>query len=277
VAEMSVEADGDLIIESRDGTRLAASRAGSGSSLVLVHGALLGREAWDLVVPQLTSRHTVWTYDRRAHGHSDRAADLSLDREVEDLAAVVAAAGDDAHLVGHSFGALLCLTAARDLPALRSLVVYEPTLHFDRCRRAMRRSLEMLLHDDIDGFLAVFLADVAATHPDELDLMRSVPEAWNLLLDGARNYRDLRDAFADSVEMLLATRWVPDSFVSIAAPTLLVVGALTDSPLFATADDLRAAVPHTEVVELAGQRHMATVFDPSALAAQVLAFTSAHD
>ena len=276
-SSMSVDTDGDLTIESSDGTRLAASHVGSGSPLVLVHGALLGREAWEFVLPRLVDRHTVWVYDRRGHGRSDRAADMSIDREVEDLAAVVAAAGTRVHLVGHSFGARLGLEAARHLADLRSLVLYEPTVHFDRCEEALRHAFDLLANDDLDAFLEVFLTDIAATDPDELILMRSVAEGWALLLEAARSYRDQREAFAPAVEVLLTRRWAPESYPSIAAPTLLIMGALTGSPLFASADEIRATVANTQVVTLEGQRHMATVFDPSSLATQVLAFTRPRD
>jgi pimeloyl-ACP methyl ester carboxylesterase len=275
---VDVDADGDLIIESADGTRLAASCTGSGSPLVLVHGGLLGREAWQFVVPHLVRRHTVWSYDRRSHGRSDRAEDMALDREIDDLAAVVAVAGANAHVMGHSFGALVCLeAAARGLPGMRSLVLYEPTVHFDRCEEALRRSMELLAADDLEGFVEVFLTDIAAVDQGELALMRSMPGAWDLLIDAARTYRDVRDAFASSVNALLATRWAPDARPPVMGPTLLIMGGLTDSQLFATVDDVRATAVQTQVVRLAGQRHMATVFEPAGLADAVLAFTSALD
>jgi pimeloyl-ACP methyl ester carboxylesterase len=270
--------DGDVIIESADGTRLAASCAGSGSPLVLAHGALLGREAWQFVVPHLVGRHTVWSYDRRGHGRSDRAEDMAMDREVEDLTAVMAVAGADVHVMGHSFGALVCLeAAARGIQGMRSLVVYEPTVHFERCGEALRRSLELLAGNDLEGFVEVFLTDVAAVDRSELAMMRSSPAAWDLLIDAARNYRDLRDVFTSSVNTLLSTHRVPKARPSVTVPTLLVMGALTDSQLFATLDEVRAVAVRTEVVRLDGQRHMAAVFDPTGLADAVLTFTSAHD
>jgi pimeloyl-ACP methyl ester carboxylesterase len=268
---------GDLVVESPDGTRLATARVGSGTPLVPVHGAVLARDAWQFVAPRLAERHTVWSYDRRGHGRSDAAPDMSLDRDVDDLVAVVAAAGPDVHLVGHSFGALVCLEAAARLPGLRSVVMYEPTLHFDRCDGAMRRCLELSGRDDPEGFLEVFMTDIAGVSAAELSMMRSIPEGWAQLVDGARRYHQHGDAFARAVEALLARRWAPGDYRSVAAPALLVMGTLTQAPLLASAEDVRAAVAHAEVATLDGQRHMAIAFDPARLADTVLAFTVAQD
>jgi pimeloyl-ACP methyl ester carboxylesterase len=269
--------DQDLVIESGDGTELSARRVGSGSPLVLVHGGVVAKESWGFVEPQLAERHTVWSYDRRGHGNSGGGADHSRAREVDDLAVVLATAGPEVHLVGHSDGAFLCLDAAVHQPELRSLVLYEPTVHFDQRESEFRRLTELLDDDDLEGFLDVFLPKAAAASDDEIALLRSVPEAWTGLLDGASRYRTHRDAFARSVEDSLAHGWKPDRYRSVAAPTLLLFGALTQSPLFATPDEIREAIPHAEVTRLDDQRHMAAFFDPQRFASAVLAFTGTHD
>jgi pimeloyl-ACP methyl ester carboxylesterase len=95
----------DLVIDSRDGTQLSARREGAGTPLVLVHGGVVDRSSFGFVEPLLAERHEVWTYDRRAHGASGDAADLTLERDLDDLAAILTAAGSPSHLVGHSDGA----------------------------------------------------------------------------------------------------------------------------------------------------------------------------
>ena len=265
-----------FVIESRDGTKLSAGRVGSGSPLVLVHGGLLGRVAWQFVAPLLAERHTVWSYDRRGHGDTPLGSGLSLDQEVEDLAAVLAQAGSDAHLVGHSVGAALCLEAARQT-RLRSLVLYEPAVHIDRLEGVFRRGTELLSRRDVEAFLELFLTEVAAVTDEELAVLRSLPEAWAQLMDGATRYVEHSDVFADQVEVSITAGWEPERYRSVEAPTLLLVGGLSRSPLFASPDDLREAVPHVEVATIEGQRHMATAFDPGGFAEAVLTFTSAHD
>lgn len=265
--------NGDISITTPDGTELSSRRVGSGSGLVLVHGGILSKEAWQFVEPLLAERHTVWSYDRRGHGSTSVTAGHSLDQELEDLAAVMDAAGGAVHLVGHSDGAFLCLEAAAHHPGLRSLVLYEPPVHFDRREAALRRAKELLDGDDLEGFLDVFLTQVAAAAADEVAVLRSIPEAWGLLVRGARLYAAHADEFASRIDEMLALGWHAERYRSVAVPTLLLVGALTESPLFATADEMRAAVPHAEVAVLDGQRHMAAAFDAAGFATAVLGFT----
>ena len=102
----------DTMITSADGTKLAARHCGQGSPMVLVHGALGSIETFALVEGPLAERHTVWVYSRRGRGGSGDSPPYSLEREVDDVLAVLAAAGDDAHLLGHSAGAIYSLLAA---------------------------------------------------------------------------------------------------------------------------------------------------------------------
>jgi pimeloyl-ACP methyl ester carboxylesterase len=100
--------------------------------MVLVHGAMGSLETFAPIERLLAERHSVWVYSRRGRGGSGDGPDYGLDREVEDVLAILAAAGDHAHLVGHSGGAMYCLFAATQRPSLRSLVLYEPPLRGDR-------------------------------------------------------------------------------------------------------------------------------------------------
>jgi pimeloyl-ACP methyl ester carboxylesterase len=267
----------DLVIDSQDGTPLSARRSGAGTPLVLVHGGVVDSNAFGFVEPLLAERHEVWTYDRRGHGASGDATDLALERELEDLAAVLAIVGSPSHLVGHSDGGRICLDAAARLPDLRSLVVYEPAVHFELRRDAFRRATSALEARDIEGFLDVFLRDVASALDHEVTLLRSVPEAWDMLVRGARRYAELGGAFGRRVDEIVADGWQPDRYRSVVAPTLLVTGELTRSPLFATADEIRKAVAHADVRQLQDQGHLAPSFAPDLFAQTVLTFTAGHD
>jgi pimeloyl-ACP methyl ester carboxylesterase len=100
--------------------------------MVLVHGATGDVDSFALIEGLLAERHSVWVYSRRGRGGSGDGPDYSIEREVEDVVAVLAEAGDHAHLVGHSIGATYCLLTAMQSPSFRSLVLYEPPLHLDR-------------------------------------------------------------------------------------------------------------------------------------------------
>ncbi|MGQ0717851.1 MAG: alpha/beta fold hydrolase [Pseudonocardiales bacterium] len=92
-------------VRSKDGTSIAYEKFGAGQPFVLVHGGISDRTYWAPVVPALAQRCTVLTVDRRGRGASGDAASYAIDREFEDVAAVVDAIGEPVHLLlGHSYG-----------------------------------------------------------------------------------------------------------------------------------------------------------------------------
>jgi pimeloyl-ACP methyl ester carboxylesterase len=110
---------------SRDGTTLAFDRIGQGPALVLVVGAFNQRATGAPLADFLAPRFTVFTYDRRGRGDSGDGPTYAVAREVEDLEAVIQAAGGSAAVFGYSSGALLALeAAARGLPITR-LALYD--------------------------------------------------------------------------------------------------------------------------------------------------------
>ena len=111
---------------SLDGTTIAFDRSGRGPALVLIVGALCDRSSTESLAAGLDPRFTVYEYDRRGRGDSDENGPYSIEREVEDLATLIEAAGGSAFVFGHSSGAALALeAAARGIP-MHGLVVYEP-------------------------------------------------------------------------------------------------------------------------------------------------------
>ncbi|MDP3890892.1 alpha/beta fold hydrolase [Nocardioides sp.] len=113
---------------SADGTRIAYERTGSGPALVLVDGALCQRSMGPArgLARALEDHFTVHAYDRRGRGESDPGATAyAAEREVEDLNAVIDAAGGRAHVFGASSGAVLALEAARAGAPIDRLAVYE--------------------------------------------------------------------------------------------------------------------------------------------------------
>jgi pimeloyl-ACP methyl ester carboxylesterase len=113
---------------SADGTVIAADRTGSGPALVLVAGALTTRTAFAPLAELLAPHFTVYAYDRRGRGDSGDTPPYAVDREIEDLAAVIRAAGGSANVFGHSSGALLALDAAARDVGVTKLALYEPPL-----------------------------------------------------------------------------------------------------------------------------------------------------
>src|SRR6266702_4765718 len=113
-------------IQSSDGTTIAFERSGDGPPIILVVGAFNDRSTGMPLAQFLAPHFTVFTYDRRGRGDSGDTAPFAIDRELEDLDALIAQAGRAASVFGYSSGALLSLKAAgRGLP-ITKLALYEP-------------------------------------------------------------------------------------------------------------------------------------------------------
>ena len=117
-------------VTSSDGTSIAFDRAGAGPALILVDaaGGFRGFGPMGPLAEQLASAFTVFTYDRRGRGESGDTLPYAVTREVEDIQALIAAAGGSAFLHGFSSGAVLALVAAADEPAISKVALLEPPL-----------------------------------------------------------------------------------------------------------------------------------------------------
>lgn len=134
---------------SKDGTKIGFDREGTGPALVLVDGAMCYRTSGPAkpLAALLTDRFTVYTYDRRGRGESTDTLPYSLDREIEDLEAVIAEAGGSAYVYGISSGAALAAAAANRLPGIRKLVLYEAPFIVDNSHSPLPSNfLDQLKH-----------------------------------------------------------------------------------------------------------------------------------
>lgn len=190
--------------------------------------------------------------DRRGHGRSDWGASAySIDREYDDVAAVLAAAGPGASLVGHSFGAICTLGAALRTP-VRRLVVYEPPLPIRGliageylapfCSAVAERRLEDALEIGIEKFVRLPAGDVEAMRTSS-----AWPRLSKLVPSWPRELQAM-DGLDSSVER----------YGAITCPTLLLLGTRSAPHPFrhATAA-LSAILPDVRVASLEGQSHMA--------------------
>ena len=257
-------------VTSADGTALACRHSGHGSPMVLVHGANGDIDTFALIEGLLAERHTVWVYSRRGRGGSGDAPDYTLEREVDDVVAVLAAAGDRPHLFGHSGGAMYSVLAAMRRPSLRSLLLYEPPLHLDRLETSVVDAMQASLDaDDPDRALELLFPAVGVLAA-EVQVLRSIEAVWERLRAGVRLVpRELRTGF-EAIDRL--ERLDPPDI-----PQLYLYGEATDAPVFALPDDVPELLPKAQLHGLAGQRHLAFAFDPVSVAQAVLEFASAHD
>ncbi len=256
-------------VTSSDGTEIAFERAGSGPSLVLIHGTSASSTRWGNIRPLLEEHFTVFAVDRRGRGGSGDApagTAYSLEAEFADVAAVVAAAPDPVLLFGHSYGGLAALGATTLTDRLAGLVLYEaPVLEGNALPEDLLGRLDTAsTRDDRDGVMKIFCEEVVQMRPSDIAALRSSP-AWPARLAAAHTIpRELRAAGTFSLAAAKPER--------IAIPTLLLHGE--DSPeFFKTAmARLAAAVPHAQSVALEGQQHVAMDTAPQMLADVLRAF-----
>ncbi len=245
-------------VDSADGTSIAYRVSGSGDPMLLVHGSATSSADWLFVLPLLRDRFTVVTMDRRGRGSSGDGPDYAIARESEDVLAVLHAVGAEL-LVGHSYGALCSIMAAEGTDRLSRVVLYEPPIAVRK--RGLSGLDELVAEGKLDAALESFLRTVG-TSDDQFEAIRSSP-AWAALLGAVPALpRELR-ACAD---------WRHPQG-PIQAPTLFLVGAETESPVYLDGlDDLQAVFPGARRELIPRQLHVAHVFAARAFAELVTDF-----
>jgi pimeloyl-ACP methyl ester carboxylesterase len=238
-------------VMSADGTPIAYQRRGSGPPVVIVTGALNDRTAGASLARHLGTDHTVISYDRRGRGGSGDTSPYAIEREVEDLAAVVGRSGGAAAVFGYSSGAVLSLKAAVDGVAVSHLALYEPPFEFDDPDGNGPPDLPERLSDLVQrgrpGEAVALFLTLGIGMPGRLVAMVRRSAAWPRLEAMARS--TVYDA------MLTTTLRVPTSEMSaLTTPTLVLNGAGT-WPRLRRAARLLAGVLPAEHQELADGRN----------------------
>lgn len=259
-------------VTSTDGTPIAYERTGNGPSLVLVHGSAGDRTRWELfdVRPAFAEHHTVYAVDRRGRGESGDTDEYAVEREFEDVAAVVDSIDDPVNLLGHSHGAFCSLEAARRTDNLRSLVLYEPPIPWEIAGPHLYNEkavveMETLLDDgENERALVVFLRDIVELPSEQLDALRSAPN-WPARVDAAHTLPREERAPVDY-------EFDPARLGEMTTPTLLLTGS--ESPQWAreATDALDDALPNSRVVVMDGQGHLAMNTAPERFIEVVLGF-----
>ena len=239
---------------SADGTTIAFDRTGQGPTLVIVGGAFGDRATPRDVADVLGSEFTVVCYDRRGRGGSGDTPPYAIEREVEDLDAVIAATGGTAFVYGHSSGGVLSLEAATRSGAITALTVYEPpyVVGDDRARTVDLgdRVAALLAAGRRDDAMETFFLEGPQAPAEVVAAMKPTP-AWQAMAELAHTLPyDLA---------LLGDQVIPvDRLATIGIPTLVLSGA--DSPLWArnAVTAVAAAIPGARHASLAGQTHAAS-------------------
>jgi pimeloyl-ACP methyl ester carboxylesterase len=229
-------------VTSADGTRIAYTREGSGPAVILVAPAMQFR-AFDPTTVEMAKQladagFTVVNYDRRGRGDSTDTLPFSVDREVEDIEALIAEVGGSAALFGSSSGAVLCLWAAAAGLGVTGLVLWEAPLALEGEGDGGEWLIglqQRIAQGDRGAAVEFYMRDMP---PEWLEAAKASP-AWPVMKDIAPTL--VYDAAA--LERAQRRPW-EELWSSVTAPALVVIGEET-LPLFPpVADALVAALPN---------------------------------
>jgi pimeloyl-ACP methyl ester carboxylesterase len=264
---------GDTLVKhviSKDGVPIAYECSGSGAPLILVHGTAADHTRWKPLVPGLKRHFTVYAMDRRGRGQSGDGGPYSIEREYEDIAAVIDSITGLVNLFGHSYGAICALEAALVTPKVRRLILYEPPIPTKGTERyfpdALERIKDCLQAGKREDALLIFLREVAEIPEHEIDLLRSLP-GWSF-----------RVATAHTVprEQLSCEGYIfnPERFSRMKTDTLLLLGGSSPSFYRAAIDALNGCLPNSRIRIMPGQQHAAMNTAPELLLAEVMGFAA---
>jgi pimeloyl-ACP methyl ester carboxylesterase len=259
-------------IKSADGTMIAFEAFGQGPPLVLVGGALYDRTAPTSGTPlaaMLAHRFTVLAYDRRGRGDSGDTPPWAIEREIEDLAALIAAAGGSASVFGNSSGGLLALDAAALGLAITRLAVYEPPVILD----ANRAASLVRLANELDqvpanghqtGAVELYFTRVMQMPAPAVAQLRRSP-MWPGFEDLAHTLSyDLRITARGAARLVEAA--------AVRPPALAMDGSASPPWMRQAIETLARAIPRARHLTLEGQAH---AVDPKVLALALEDFLSA--
>lgn len=260
------------IVTSQDGTSIAYDKIGSGPALLLVDGALCSRASGPNgpLAALLQQHFTVYTYDRRGRGDSGDAMPYHIEREVEDIAALIDAAGGSAYVYGISSGAALALEAAKRLSSVRKLALYEAPFVVDASRPPVPADylarMEALLAANRRGAAVKHFMRAGVGVPAPVVAIMPLMPAWSKLKAVAHTlpYDTLLTIESQTGKPLQAGRWS-----SATVPTLVVVGGKSPAWMRSAMKALANALPNAQLQTLEGQTH---IVKPAVLAPVLTAF-----
>ncbi|MBA2679464.1 MAG: alpha/beta hydrolase [Ktedonobacteraceae bacterium] len=247
---------------SKDGTPIAFDQSGRGPAIILVAGASGTRLDQAAVAAALSPDFTVFAYDRRGRGDSGDTLPYAVEREVEDIEALIDEAGSSAFVFGHSSGAILALEAARQIPTkIGKLALYEPPFVIDDSRPPapkdyVQRLTELVSSGHRGEAVEYFMSEVGLP-PEMIAQMRQSP-AWPGLEKIAPTLAYDATIVGDtqSGDPRTLGKWA-----SVSVPTLVMDGTMflgreeTHTFMRTGAQEITKVLPHAQHRTLQGQDH----------------------
>jgi pimeloyl-ACP methyl ester carboxylesterase len=252
---------------SADGTRVGCEVVGDGPPLLAVHGSTADRHRFAAVQERLGESFRLHLMDRRGRGlSSDENPDgYSIERDAEDIRAVVEAIGSPVLVLSHSYGGAASLEAAIDCPGIARILVYEPALSTPEGplndEHALAEIEAVVAGGDREATLTLFFSRVLQLDDAVIQAIRATP-AWDYRLAAAHTLaREMRAANAYLAD--------PVRLAAVRSPVRILVGTVTTPALTRAAHAVHAALPGSELRELTGHGHAAMDADPAMFVAEV--------
>ncbi len=257
-------------VTSKDGTPIAFDKIGQGPAIILVDGALGERSDARPLAELLAPHLTVFAYDRRGRGDSGDTPPYAVMREIEDIDALIQAAGGSAALFGGSSGAVLALNAVAHGLAVTRLAMYEPPFIVGDGHPPLPKdyieTLNSLVSSGRRGDAVEYFMRSAVGVPDEIIAqMRGAP-MWAGMEKIAHTIPYDGMVMGDTMagKPLPAERWA-----SVTIPTLVLVGGASPAWAHSAGRAITGALANARYVTLEGQTH---AVDPAVVAPVLLNF-----
>lgn len=263
-------------VHSADGTSIASQAIGDGPPVILIGGAFNDRSTVAGLAATLAPQLTAISYDRRGRGDStDNAAkgEYIVEREIEDLAALINALGSNVDLFGHSSGGLLALEAVVHGLPIGKVAVYEPSYTSDNTQPQppadlLNRLKALITDDDRGAAAALFLEEQAGVPAPMINEMRA-GQAWGY-------FTSLAHTLPYDVALSSSHRLRANLLATINIPVLAINGDKTSEWLQAATNTIATVIPRAQHTVLAGHDH-AVLHNPEALRPLLTGFfTTAH-
>ena len=262
-------------VTSKDRTKIAFDKVGSGPAVILINGAIAYRRAFDSTLEQvaelLGEQFTVYDYDRRGRGESGDTRPFTKEREIEDVQALVEEAGGEAMVLAFSSGSAVALDAAAVTPGIVKVAVYEAPFIVDDSRQPVPTDYaEQLMKLGSEGKreeAVEYFARHALGIPDEyMGGMKQDEAIWSRMI-GVAHTIAYDAAFVGDVmqgKPLPTDRWA-----RVTMPVLVLDGGASDAWMHHAADALAEVLPDASRQTLEGQTH---AVDPKVLAPVIIEF-----
>jgi pimeloyl-ACP methyl ester carboxylesterase len=264
-------------VTSTDGTTIAFEQLGSGPVVILVAAALADRDGTARLAKHLAERFTVINYDRRGRGKSTDTQPFAVEREVEDVDALIDASGGSAFLFGSSSGAVLALEAAGRLGSkVKKLFLYEPPFIIDGSHPPMpddfiEQITNLVSAGRRNDAVRLFFTKGMGLPAFAVTFMRLLMPGWSKMAGIAHTLRYDLEALAGTQagRPLPANRWT-----STTVPAVVAVGGKSERFFHDGAKALAEILPNGHYKALQGRDHSAILMASKAIAVEVEGFFS---